>query len=217
MRRLKILTMAILVLMLMALSVNAQNGSKSIPKAWVAGPSFGFGVSIPWSLTANLTTGITFLDTFAQVPLTLDLASRTTVRYYISNTGLNLALTSGQQSLLYFLNRGPVRFYQGAGVGIFPYENSTFLNPTDPGFLLELHYLAGLKFNTSFFSLFGEVMYELMPQPVAAQPSVGGSGTGVLSTINFTLGGQIHFYPACVFACATLEKPQPVQPCKPPC
>lgn len=210
MRRLMILTMATLLLVTIALSVNAQNPSGPIPETWVAGPSFGFGVSIPWLLTPNLTTAITFLDTFVEVPLTLDLASRTTVRYYVSSTGLNLNLTSGQQSLLYFLNRGPVRLYQGAGVGVFPYQNSTFVNPTDPGFLLELHYLAGLKFNTSFFSLFGEVMYELMPQPVV-------DSAGVLSTLNFTIGGQLHFGPACVFACAPLQKPQPPAPCTPPC
>lgn len=216
MQRVTVLTAVILSLLMIGITVSAQQTNQSIPNSWVAGPSLGFGVSIPWLLTTNLTTAVTFVDTFAEVPLTLDLATRTTVRYYVSSTGLNLNLTSGQQSLLYFLNRGPVRFYHGAGVGIFPYEDSTFLNDVDQGFLLELHYLTGLKFNVAFFSIFGELMYELMPQPVVAQPDVGGTGTGVLSSFELTIGGQIHFSPACIPACAKIEKPAPA-PCTPPC
>lgn len=217
MRRVTVLTVVILSLLMIGITASAQQTTQPIPHSWVAGPSLGFGISVPLLLTANLTPAVTFVDTFVEVPLTLDLATRTTVRYYISSgtPALRLELTSGQQSLLYFLNRGPVRFYQGAGVGVFPYEDSTFLNAVDPGFLLELHYLAGIKFNTSFFSIFGELMYELMPQPVVAQPDVGGTGTGVLSSLDFTIGGQIHFCPGCIPTCAKLEKAKPCA--TPPC
>ncbi len=211
MRRLKVLTMAILVLLMIALSVNAQNTTQAIPSTWAPGPSLGLGVSIPLSLfsSGQLTTALVFLDISAEVPLTLDISTRTDLSLYLSSSGLVSSLTSGRQSILLYLNRGWMRLYNGGGVGVFPYQTSTF-GTGNPGLLLSFNYLAGLKFNTEFFSLFGELMYEVMPQPVS-------DDAGILYNLKVNIGGQLHFCPACIFACATLEKPQPAAPCTPPC
>jgi hypothetical protein len=145
----------------------------------------GLGVSLPLYTSPTVTTGITFIKLYAEAPLTPEIVARLDLGFYLSSTLLRPDLTSTAGELLLFLNPGAARFYVGGGVGTFPYENSTIV-PGVSGFLLELNEIIGFRVLTQLFSIFAELKYAQMPQPLA-------SGTGVISSLQLTIGALINF------------------------
>ena len=144
----------------------------------------GMGVSLPLYTSPTVTTGITFIKLYAEAPLTQELLARLDLGFYLSSTLLRLDLTSTTGELLLFLNPGAARFYVGGGVGIFPYENSTIV-PGAAGFLLELNEVLGFRVLTALFSIFAELKYAQMPQPLA-------DGVGIVSSLQLTIGALIN-------------------------
>ncbi|MFQ6090646.1 MAG: hypothetical protein ACE5LD_04325 [Candidatus Bipolaricaulia bacterium] len=144
------------------------------------------GVSLPLITSPTIQTAITFIKLYAEAPLTQEVAARLDLGFYLSATLLRLDLTSTSGELLLFLNPGPARFYVGGGLGIFPYEDSTIVPGLDPGFLLELNQVMGFRVITQLFSIFAELKYAQMPQPLA-------DGSGVVSNLQLTIGALISF------------------------
>jgi hypothetical protein len=144
----------------------------------------GLGVSLPLFTSPTVTTGITFIKLYAEAPLTQEILARLDLGFYLSSTLLRLDLTSTTGELLLFLNPGAARFYIGGGLGTFPYENSAIV-PGAPGFLLELNEVIGFRVLTQLFSIFAELKYAQMPQPLA-------DGVGTVSSLQLTIGALIN-------------------------
>jgi hypothetical protein len=172
-------------------------------------PGFGLGVSLPLFTSPTIQTAITFIDLYAETPLTEDMATRLDLAFYLSSTLLRIDLTSTRGELLLFLNRGPARFYVGGGLGTFPYENFSLTAETDPGFLLELNEVVGFRVLTQLFSIFAELKYAQMPQPVALCDLDGDGdcdGTGVISNLQLTIGALINFGAPICWCCPCPEE-----------
>ena len=191
-------------LLMVIFSVGVIGPSFSAAAA-VYGPAIGLGVSLPLITAPPLmiTTAITFIQFYAEAPLTVDMAARLGLRLYLSATMLRSDLTSTEGSLFIFLNRGLARFYVGGGIGAFPYEAFTaFGNSYGPGLLLSLHQLAGFRVTTGMLSIFAELKYEMMPQSICLidiDPAVDGDyeevcdGFGAVSSFQITIGGMVSF------------------------
>ena len=173
-------------------------------------PAFGLGVSLPIITVTGLTTALTFINTWVEAPLTLDIAARLGLRLYLSAAMLRADLTTVDSSLLIFLNRGTARFYIGGGLGAFPYESyAAFGNSYGPGLMLSLHHLTGFRVTTGALSIFAELRYELMPQSIClidgdADGVYDGicNGNGAFSSFQLTIGGMISFGgPGCIPCC----------------
>ncbi len=150
-------------------------------------PGAGLGVSLPLFTSPTVSSAITFIKLYAEAPLTQDVVARLDLGFYLSATLLRIDLTSTSGELLLFLNPGAARFYVGGGLGTFPYENWTPNDPLiDPGFLLELNQVMGFRVITQLFSIFAELKYAQMPQPIA-------DGVGVISSLQLTIGALINF------------------------
>jgi hypothetical protein len=147
-------------------------------------PALGMKVSLPL-ITTGVTPAMALIQFLAETPLTQDIAVRLDLRLYLS-TVLRLDLTSVQGTTLLFLNQGPASFYLGAGAGVFPYESSVFVLGIDPGLLWSVHVLGGMRIRVELFSIFTELSYEMMPQPVI-------DGTGVISSLQLGVGGMVYF------------------------
>lgn len=171
--------------------------------AELPGPGIGLGVTLPLltyisgppAILNTITTATTLIQFFVQAPVTLDLATRFGLRFYLSALGLRTDLTSFQGSALIYLNRGPARFYLGGGLGVFPFESaSIFPGPVayGPGLLSSFHGLAGVRVGIDFFGIFAELVYEVMPQPILDAPTAGQGGL-VISSFQLTVGGMINF------------------------
>lgn len=179
------------------------------PQQVLPTPTFGLGLSLPLITLPplTLTTALTFIHIYAEAPLTLDLAARLGVAFYLSPALLRADLTAVESSLLLFLNRGMARFYLGGGVGTFPYEIFAALgNPYGPGMLLALHELAGFRITTGPFSIFAELKYEVMPNSLCWLDVDGDGaydgvcdGNGALSALEISIGGMVSFGGAACF------------------
>lgn len=180
----------------------------------ISGPAVGLALSLP--LITNppltLTTALTFIHLYAEAPLTLDIAARLGVNFYLSATLLRTDLTSVESTLLLFLNRGMARFYVGGGLGTFPYEMFTALgNAYGPGMMLALHEVTGFRVTTGPFSIFAELRYRVMPTSLCWLDADGdGSyegvcdGSGALSSLEISIGGMVNFgagFPCCCCSC----------------
>lgn len=175
----------------------------------VPGPALGLALSLPL-ITApplTLTTALTFIHLYAEAPLTLDIAARLGVNFYLSSALLRTDLTSVESTLLLFLNRGMARFYIGSGLSTFPYELFTTLgNAYGPGMLLGLHHVTGFRVTTGPFSIFAELRYQVMPNSLCWLDADGdGSyegvcdGSGALSALEISIGGMVNFGGAACF------------------
>ncbi|MGQ9601425.1 MAG: hypothetical protein ACUVUT_01970 [Candidatus Bipolaricaulia bacterium] len=213
-KKMKLALSALLVLVLLlvgSLVGLAQTQTQAQPATPLSAPSPAFGLALSLPLITmpplTLTTALTFIHLYAEAPLTLDLAARLGVAFYLSTTLLRADLTSVESSLLLFLNRGMARFYFGGGLGTFPYETFTALgNPYGPGMLLSLHELAGFRVTTGPFSIFTELKYEVMPNSLCwVDPDGDGDyegvcdGNGALSALEISIGWMVNFGGAACF------------------
>ncbi len=177
------------------------------PTTPMAMPAFGLGLSLPLITfpPATLTTALTLINLHAEAPLTLDMAARLGLRLYLGALGFRAGLTSTEGSLLIFLTPGMARFYVGGGVGVFPYEAFTPPIPAPPtyglgGLLFSLHHLAGIRVITGILSIFAELKYEVMPQPICLiDNNLDGTydevcdGFGAVSSLQIAVGVMVNF------------------------
>ncbi len=206
--KLALTALLVLVLLLVGSLVGLAQTQPATPPS-APSPAFGLALSLPLITMPplTLTTALTFIHLYAEAPLTLDLAARLGVAFYLSAALLRADLTSVESSLLLFLNRGMARFYLGGGIGTFPYEAFTALgNPYGPGMLLSLHELAGFRVTTGPFSIFAELKYEVMPNSLCWLDVDGDGaydgvcdGNGALSALEISIGGMVSFGGAACF------------------
>jgi hypothetical protein len=202
-KKMKLLSALLVSVLLLAGGLIGLAQTQPQPQPPAPSPAFGLALSLPLLTMPplTLTTALTFIHLYAEAPLTLDLATRLGVSFYLSTTLLRADLTSVESSLLLFLNRGMARFYVGGGIGTFPYEGFTALGNTyGPGMLLSLHELAGFRVTTGPFSIFAEFKYEVMPNSLCWLDADGDGtydsvcdGNGALSALEISIGGMVSF------------------------